>query len=170
MAKNNPTIKVPILSLKASDIPPTAEASFWERVNVTFASADACWEWTGSAEPPLFYGRHKIKGKRHAAHRIAYALCYGEVPASRFVCHTCDNPRCCRPDHLFLGTPADNMGDRDAKGRNAHGSRTGTAILNEIQVAAIKADDRTQQEIADSYGVCKSTIGKIKTGVNWAHI
>lgn len=131
---------------------------------------DACWEWTGHHDGPDQYGRIKIGRFRVQATRVAYVLTHGPLPQGYFVCHTCDNPKCVRPDHLFAGTPQDNMRDKMEKKRHAFGSRTGTSVLTEPEVAAILRDVRTHRTIAEAYGVAKSTVSKIKAGVNWRHM
>jgi hypothetical protein len=78
------------------------------------------------------YGHFGIaRGVWQYAHRFAYAEAYGPIPDGVLVCHRCDNPPCCRPDHLFLGTAADNMQDAAHKGRMASGSRNGTRLYPE---------------------------------------
>lgn len=89
---------------------------FWSKVNKT---EGGCWEWTGSLQTQG-YGNIEIKGKRLLPHRIAYVLHKGEIPQGLSVCHHCDNPKCCNPEHLFLGTAADNMNDASQKGRMAY--------------------------------------------------
>ena len=90
----------------------TAEARFWVKVNKT----DTCWEWTAHK---LFngYGRFSINCKTDYAHRISWQFATGEYPTGKQVLHTCDNPSCVNPDHLFLGTLDDNMADRNNKNR-----------------------------------------------------
>jgi hypothetical protein len=89
-----------------------AEARFWKKVNKT----STCWEWTAYK---LFngYGRFSINGKTDYAHRISWQFATGKYPKGKQVLHTCDNPACVKPDHLFLGTLKDNMVDRNKKGR-----------------------------------------------------
>jgi len=79
-----------------------------------------CWEWAGKRMSPNFnggYGRISIDGTTYAAHRLAYTFAIGDVPQSLVVCHKCDNPPCCNPEHLFLRTLADNMLDCTEKKR-----------------------------------------------------
>lgn len=101
------------------------------------------------------------------AHRIAYELSIGPIPPGLHVCHSCDNPPCCNPHHLFLGSNRVNMHDRDAKGRgaNRYGERNGRARLSWNQVQAIR--DRYaignigQRPLAREFGVSMSQIGRI---------
>lgn len=90
------------------------EARFWMQVDKT----EGCWLWRGSTRPNG-YGRLQIVESRSApgVHRISYELHYGPIPDGLFVCHRCDTPLCVNPEHLFLGSQADNMHDRQRKGK-----------------------------------------------------
>ncbi|MDO7847580.1 HNH endonuclease [Hymenobacter sp. M29] len=96
----------------------TPEQRFWGMVR----KKEGCWEWTGYKNPKG-YGYLMVKaGKPTGAHRFSYELHKGPIPKGLFVCHTCDNPVCSNPDHLFLGTVKDNTQDMVKKGRS-HGQR-----------------------------------------------
>jgi hypothetical protein len=85
---------------------------FWARVSRT----DDCWEWQAYVKNNG-YGVLRHCGRLWHAHRLAWLITHGELADEAFVCHRCDNPRCVRPDHLFLGTHTDNMRDAWSKGR-----------------------------------------------------
>ena len=142
-------------------------------VKVRQDPATGCWLWTGYRTADG-YGMANLQGKRGAAHRIAWMLFRGEIPAAMFVCHTCDIPACVNPDHLFLGTPAMNAADARRKGRIRQGERISAAKLTTVQVQqvlALLAEDRMYMtEVARQFGVCVSTISGIRSGRLWAHI
>jgi hypothetical protein len=93
--------------------------SFDDSFNNHFIKTDLCWIWTGSIHKSG-YGRFNYDCTRYAAHRVAYTLNYGAIPLGMIVCHRCDNPKCVRPDHLFLGTHSDNSKDAYLKGKLDH--------------------------------------------------
>jgi hypothetical protein len=120
-------------------------------------------------------------------HRVAWELWRGSVPTGLCVLHHCDNPPCFNPDHLFLGTDADNAADKYAKGREniqrgaghwsrrhpdriPRGEETGSAVLTVDQVRAIRVDTRTLEAIAAAYGITKSGVAHIKKRRTWKHI
>lgn len=93
-----------------------ARVPFAEDFAKWFSTGDGCWEWTGATDRDG-YGVFNYAGKSHRANRVALLL-DGRDPGEKFACHSCDNPRCVRPSHLFIGTNQDNMQDMVAKGRN----------------------------------------------------
>jgi hypothetical protein len=82
-----------------------------------------CWEWTAN-RLPWGYGRIFKDGELKLAHRASYELHTGSIPNNMLVCHTCDNPSCVNPKHLFLGTDSDNTKDMILKGRNKNLRKT----------------------------------------------
>lgn len=97
-------------------------------------------------------------------HRLMYEQLIGPIPQDMVVCHTCDNPPCWNPRHLFLGTTSDNMKDMTSKGRNylTYGPKNGNCKLSSKQVEDIRKDSRSLRIISTEYGVRKSTISMIK--------
>jgi len=147
----------------------------WAKVDVK--GPDDCWLWSGCTDS---YGYGHIWDRRRysasRAHRIAYELTYGTIPEDMCVCHHCDNPPCCNPKHLFLGTKADNSHDAMRKGRiyRAVGELCTSSKLTAEQVLEIRHRHSlgrvTQTKLAAEFGVGKATVGRIVKRVTWRHI
>ena len=153
--------------------PPVAER-FWARVDRR--GPDECWEWQGTRISGK-YGRLARDGYHVWAHRLAWELENGPIPDGLLVCHRCDNPPCCNPAHLFLGTYADNARDRDLKGHRIlppqQGSHNPQSRLTEDQVRGIRvllAQGTPRSEVAVRYGVGRQAISKIANGRRWTHV
>jgi len=132
-----------------------------------------CIEWMNGATAKGGYGRLAVnRGRWVRAHRAAWVLLHGAIPLGMCVCHTCDNPRCCNVDHLFLGTPADNNRDmmRKLRGKSPpvhYGERHHNTTLTAAQVLTIKTEKHTLDRLAQKYGVSAKTIWRIKKGLTW---
>lgn len=134
---------------------------------------DSCWVWTGHCSKG--YGRMTVAKKGVLVHRLAYELSVGPIPGGLDVLHTCDNPKCVRPSHLFLGNDADNMTDKTQKGRQARGQGHGNAKLTEDAVKQIKSLYRKNvygltKRLANQFGVTETCIRQIITGERWSHL
>lgn len=143
---------------------------FWDRVEI--GEFDSCWNWTGYLIDGR-YGRLGFQGRIVLAHRLAYELCFSSIPEGLDVCHVCDNPLCCNPRHLFLGTHLDNMRDMKKKKRNTFGERHPTAKLTEAQVTEIRsryASGEGAAKLALEFGLVKRSVNHIIAGDTWKHI
>lgn len=145
----------------------------WARIEKN--KPNECWPWTGG-RCPRGYGRignDDKKMKNVLTHRAAYEDAIGPVPEGMNVLHRCDNPPCCNPAHLWIGTRADNNADMAAKGRAYNGDRKGEkngyAKLTSKQAAKIRAAKGSQGSIAAKYNVSQSTVSLIKLGKRWAN-
>ena len=137
-----------------------------------------CWLWTGAVDPKG-YGRFLNTATRRSvlAHRTSWELLRGPIPDGMFVCHKCDTPGCCNPDHLFLGTPSDNNADMTRKGRRnqpmpvtQRGERHYAARLSEDDVRAIRSSSGNQRVVAARFGIERSLVSMIRSGKRWKHV
>jgi hypothetical protein len=131
---------------------------------------EGCWLWRGGLSKNGGYGKFSVDGRDVRAHRYAYELAYGPIPDGLVVRHRCDTPACVRPDHLLLGTQAENIADRQARGRHrvVRGEKNGAARLTDAEAAQLRVDYLTggddQYEIARRYGVTQPTVSRIVRG------
>jgi len=139
---------------------------FWDKVEKT----EGCWEWR-AGRSSMGYGVFWLDGKSVSAHRWSWEASNGDVPADMVVCHSCDNPACVRPGHLFIGTQRQNQEDKARKDRSLYGERNPKAKLTTKQVQWIRAiykhTEYTQKEIARLYGVSQSLISLIVIKKTW---
>lgn len=146
------------------------EVRFWMKVK---SSKDGCWEWIGGCFT-RGYGCFSSGRRTRQSHRVSWMIHNGAIPDGMFVCHSCDNPKCVRPSHLFLGTAMDNKRDSINKGRHAIGSAVTIAKLSEDDVHHIcrmLMDETVRYNtVAIKYGVTSRTIILIATGKTWCSI
>ena len=160
---------------------------FCDKIN--FGETDAeCWNWEGS-KMKFGHGQFGIRGRLYLTHRIAYAVMNGPIPGGIQVHHTCDNPACCNPNHLWLGTQKDNIKDCQTKGRAAIGERSGYRLhperyprgerqwyarFVEQDIRDIRTEHAaggiSQRALARKWDVNHATIGKIIRRETWKHV
>lgn len=139
---------------------------FWSKVDVR--GDDDCWPWTRRLSE-AGYGEFKSRGDRHLAHRIAYELTTACSAEGWFVLHSCDNPVCCNPRHLRLGTHADNMQDMHSRGRCTpfKGNRP---KLSDEAVRAIRAASASAVALAREFSVSPRTIRDVRNRLVYARV
>lgn len=132
-----------------------------------------CWPWRGSITRGG-YGQLSHGSAAVYAHRIAYLLWNGPIPDRQLVLHRCDNPPCCNPTHLFLGTHQDNADDCVAKGRSRGrspvGERMWNSKLTEALVREIRASDEPQKALAQRVGVSQALVSLVRRYRIWRHV
>lgn len=144
---------------------------FWRLVDKG-SSQDSCWLWLGCIDKRFNYGIARYHKKQIRSHRLSYSLSSGEIPEGMVVRHRCDNRRCCNPDHLELGTYADNNRDWQTRLIDQVGENNFASVLSEKQVTEIRqrcADGEQQKELATEFGVCGGSVSQIVTGWTWKH-
>lgn len=153
------------------------------RFHANVQKGEGCWVWTAATvNKAKLYGVFYAARRNWLAHRVAWLLANGEIPDGLYVCHHCDNPRCVRPDHLFLGTCSDNMRDASGKGRmfgqrpaddTIRGERHGIAKLDEAAVRelrALHASGATVTSLARKFGVSRRAIDFVLSRETWGHV
>jgi predicted XRE-type DNA-binding protein len=145
---------------------------FWSKIDKS-SGPDACWEWQ-KGKTSDGYGEARANKRTVYAHRLAYELSKGEIAPGLHVCHHCDNPACCNPRHLFLGTNRENHEDMARKGRSTLGERNAQAKLTAEDVRHIRElyaeGNLSQRAIAEMFGVRDPAICRIVTRKRWPHI
>ena len=150
----------------------------WRFIADRIDMSGRCWNWLG-AKTGRGYGHFglRVNGKQFyiKAHRAAYELANGIAPGDKEVMHSCDNPSCCNPSHLVLGSHKANMTDMKKKGRaKGHkGERNFKASLTEDQVKEIRGYENyygLTKTLAERYGVTRETIWSVRAGKTWQHV
>ncbi len=158
-------------NLPIPTLTPEDEARLWAKVQR--GADDECWEWQGCRYSG--YGRINIGGRHGRLYRVTrlvYFLEHGVDPGEQFVCHSCDNPSCCNPNHLWLGDDAANRADCESKGRANHpkGETHGLAKLTEVAVLSLRASDEDNCTLARRYGVTDVAVSGVRRGRTWKHV
>ena len=138
-------------------------------------SDNLCWIVTSHHLDQDGYAQFIRDGKTVKIHRYMYEQKHGKIPQGLMACHTCDNPSCVNPDHIFLGTCAQNLNDRNQKGRQAKGSRCGQSKITESDVLAIRSEFTPKTPVlvrlmARKYGIGKTMIYNIVQNKWWKHV
>lgn len=148
------------------------EERFWKYVIVK----DGCWDWSGSKDKLGYCRISRVVNGRRApmlAHRLSMQIHGVELTDDVCVMHVCDNPSCCNPEHLRVGTKADNNADMRIKKRSARGDRNGKAKLTNAEAIAIKAAlvaGAKVNDLARRFNISPSTVSSIKYGTRWIYL
>lgn len=128
---------------------------------------DGCWDWSGCKKKKLKYGNLTFRGKSVIAHRVSYMIHKGEIPEGLWVLHSCDNPPCTNPDHLWLGNALDNQRDKLSKGRSVGEKLT---IEKVKKIKRLLRDNVKNKIICKDYNISLTTLWCIKTEKTWRDI
>jgi hypothetical protein len=134
------------------------------RRKVSAGRSAQCWEWRASCfRSRMGYGAFGVGKRVHAAHRVSFTIHKGRIPKGKCVLHTCDNPKCVNPGHLFLGTYRDNNLDMRLKGRAAR------KLCAEC-VRAIRCSNLSSRKLAKLHGVSQHMIMRVIHRIAWDHV
>ena len=147
------------------------ERRLWSKINIL--SDDKCWEWQG-AKTTAGYGVIRINYELNYAHRLAWMLKNkAEIPKKGVICHRCDNPSCCNPNHLFLGTQADNIRDAAKKDRMPKGEVHHMSSISKDDVRHIRYlgyTNMSKKKIGEKFGISRQAVTDILCKRTWGHI
>ena len=139
---------------------------FWSKVD---KSGD-CWEWLASKTHNGYGQFRRERGSMSRAHRYVLEMNGVKIPPKMEVCHHCDNPGCVNPEHLFIGTRANNVRDKIRKHRQPRGEAVGGSKLTEEDVRWIRQIGASPVKIAKCFGISQSLIGFIRRRDIWKHV
>lgn len=152
-------------SRQRAAVRPTLREKFEEK----YRQSEGCWEWTGAVDKDG-YGIFSYARKTYRAPVMAIVLDGRQIAPGLYACHTCDNPKCVRPSHLYPGTPTQNMADAKARGRVRTGESHHFARLTADDVRAIRQAQGTHSEIAAAFGVSPANVTMIRNRKTWASL
>jgi hypothetical protein len=182
MADREPTVERPHFQPRPEYDNPSDINFLFRLTDRLHVAPGGCWEWAG-AQAPGGYGVVTYKKRQCRVHRVVYELCVDSIPAGLNVCHDCpdgDNPLCCNPGHLFLGTQLENVHDCMTKGRlhsrsapvgelNPNAKIT-TALVQEIRHRVATGPRGTQKQLQQETGLSRAAISRIVRCLAWAHV
>ena len=146
---------------------------FWRRVVI--GEADECWAWRGAKKRSKGYGYAWFEHRTQHAHRVAYVLTHGPLPADTEACHDCDRRDCCNPAHIRPDTHDANVRDIDLRGRRPHliGDRNPNCKLRPHDVDAIRrrhSAGEAKRALATAFAVTPANVRRIVRGETWSHL
>jgi len=159
-----------MITVKPINLTEADVARFWSKVDKR--GPNDCWEWAGGRDKDGYGQFYDCTYSPYRANRIAFVITNGDTKLQ--VCHTCNNPPCCNPAHLYAGTQLDNVKQAIRENRlDSRGEKHGLAKLTESDVREIRAlyvDGWLQREIAEVFGIVQQQVSHICRGKRWKHI